>query len=387
MSYAVATAVFWTSAALIVYTYVAYPAILWLLTRRRRDGGRVLQAPHDEALPTVSVLIAAHNEEAVLRSRIENLLALDYPKDKLELVIASDASGDGTVAIAREYEARSVRLFEFTSRTGKAAVLNTVIPNLKGEIAILSDANTFMDTHAVRNLVRWFSNPNVGVVCGRLVLTDPVTGRNVDGLYWRYENFLKRCEAKIGGLLGANGGIYAIRRSLFGGIRRDTIVDDFVIPLLTRVRTGCAILYDDAAIAYEETPPEIAAEFQRRARIGAGGFQSIAVLWPLFNPLRGAIAFTFISHKLLRWLCPFFILGLAISNVVLVNSGIYGLTLVTGIVLLSVALAGQLLPGGSGVGRVMRLATMFATMNAALLVGFFRWASGRQQGVWERTAR
>lgn len=384
--YAVATAVFWTSVAFIVYTYVAYPAILWLLTLRR-GGGRLPQAPDDVALPTVSVLIAAHNEEAVLRSRIENLLALDYPKDKLELVIASDASSDGTVAIAREYEAQSVRLFEFTSRTGKASVLNAVIPNLKGEFAILSDANTFMDRNVVRSLVRWFRDPQVGVVCGRLVLTDSVTGRNVDGLYWRYENFLKRCEAKIGGLLGANGGIYAIRRSLFAGIRRDTIVDDFVIPLLTRVRTGCAILYDEAAIAYEETPPEIAAEFQRRARIGAGGFQSIGVLWPLLNPLRGAIAFTFISHKLLRWLCPFFILGLAVSNVVLVNIGIYGLTLVTGIVLLSVALAGQLLPGGSGVGRVMRLATMFATMNAALLVGFFRWATGRQQGVWERTAR
>ena len=220
------------------------------------------------------VLIAAHNEESVIRSRIENLLALDYPKDKLELVIASDASRDATVTIVREYEDRAVRLVEFVERTGKAAVLNAAIPRLSGEIAVLSDANTIMEPGAVRNLARWFRDAQIGVVCGKLVLTDPTTGRNVDSSYWRYETSLKRYEGQIGGLLGANGGIYAIRRALFQGIPPDTIVDDFVTPLLARVRTGCAIVYDEAAIAYEETPPEIGAEFRRRARIGPVVFRA-----------------------------------------------------------------------------------------------------------------
>lgn len=384
--YATAFFVFWGCVALVAYTYVIYPVLLIVLAAMRRTVVPP-EAASDADLPHVSILIVAHNEEAVIRERVENLLSLDYPREKLELVIASDNSKDQTVDIVSEYEAQGVRLFAFTSRTGKAAVLDTVIPKLSGSIAILSDANTMMDRHAVRRLIRWFGDPKVGVVCGKLVLTDPATGTNVDSVYWRFETLLKRCEGKLGALLGANGGIYALRRSVFQGVRHDTIVDDFVIPLLARVRTGCRIMYDESAIAYEETPPEIAVEFRRRARIGAGGFQSISVLWPLLNPRSGWIAFTFISHKVLRWLCPFFLLGLAAANLVLVNIGIYGVTLVVGLILGGVALLGQYLSLGSSAGKVVRLTTMFATMNAALLVGFFRWASGRQQGVWERTAR
>jgi cellulose synthase/poly-beta-1,6-N-acetylglucosamine synthase-like glycosyltransferase len=378
--------VFWGCAALIVYAYMVYPVLLVTLGALRRATVAPPE-PNDADLPSVSVLVVAHNEESVIRERIDNLLALDYPKDRLELVIASDSSRDRTADIVNEYSGRGIQLIAFTERTGKSAVLDAVIPRLKGSIAVLSDANTMMEPSAVRRLVRWFQNPRVGVVCGKLVLTDPVTGTNVDSLYWRFETLLKRSEGRLGALLGANGGIYAIRRSVFHGLSHDTIVDDFVIPLLARVRTGCAIIYDESAIAYEETPPEIAVEFRRRARIGAGGFQSLGVLWPLLDPRNGWIALTFFSHKVLRWLCPFFLLGLAVANLVLVDSGIYGVTLLVGLVLAAVALLGQYLSLRSSAGRALRLTTMFATMNAALLVGFFRWASGRQRAAWDRTAR
>jgi cellulose synthase/poly-beta-1,6-N-acetylglucosamine synthase-like glycosyltransferase len=384
--YTAAAIVFWSCAALIIYTYLIYPLVLMVLARRRRGLARPDQAA-DRFLPTVSVLIVAHNEESIIRERIENLLDIDYPRDKLELVVASDASRDRTCAIVREYSDQAVAVVELPSRAGKAAVLDSVIPALIGEIVVLSDANTMMDRDAIRRLIRWFSDPHVGIVCGKLVLTDPATGSNVDSLYWRYETFLKRCEAKLGGLLGANGGIYALRRSLFSGVRHDTIVDDFVIPLLAQVRTGCRLVYDETAVAREETPPEIAIEFRRRARIGAGDFQSITLLWPLLNPRRGAVAFTFFSHKLLRWLCPFFLLGLAAANVLLVNVGIYGVSLAVGIALCSAAIAGLHLQLPSATGRAIRLAAMFAAMNAALLVGFFRWATGHQPGAWERTVR
>ena len=381
-----ALVVFWCCAGLVAYTYILYPVLLLVFAALQRPITPPAEV-EDAELPTVSVLIVAHNEEESIRARIQNLLVLDYPKDKLELVIASDSSRDATVAIAKEYAGQSVRVFDFSARTGKAAVLDAVIPKLSGSIAVLSDANTMMDADAVRRLARWFLDPDVGVVCGKLVLTDPSTGKNVDSLYWRFETLLKRCEGKLGALLGANGGIYALRRSLFQGIRHDTIVDDFVIPLLAHIRTGCRIVYDESAIAYEETPPEIATEFRRRARIGAGGFQSISVLWPLLNPRQGWIAFTFFSHKVLRWLCPFFLLGLAVANVLLANVGIYGFSLAVGVLLCGTALLGHYSSVGSSAGRAVRLTTMFATMNAALMVGFFRWATGRQQGVWERTAR
>ena len=382
----IAFVVFWGCAALIVYAYIVYPVLLVTLGALRRAPAAPREL-NDAALPGVSVLVVAHNEESVIRERIDNLLALDYPKDKLELVIASDSSRDRTVDIVNEYSGRGIQLEAFMERTGKSAVLDAVIPRLKGSIAVLSDANTMMEPSAVRRLVRWFQNPQVGVVCGKLVLTDPVTGTNVDSLYWRFETLLKRSEGRLGALLGANGGIYAIRRRVFQGLSHDTIVDDFVIPLLARVRTGCAIIYDESAIAYEETPPEIAVEFRRRARIGAGGFQSLAVLWPLLDPRNGWIALTFFSHKVLRWLCPFFLIGLVAANLVLVNKGFYGVSLLVGLVLAAVALLGQYVSFGSSAGRALRLTTMFATMNAALLVGFFRWASGRQRAAWDRTAR
>jgi cellulose synthase/poly-beta-1,6-N-acetylglucosamine synthase-like glycosyltransferase len=384
--YTTAFVVFWGCAALIVYAYIVYPVLLVTLGALRRAPAAPREL-NDADLPSVSVLVVAHNEESVIRERIDNLLALDYPKDKLELVIASDSSRDRTVDIVKEYSGRGIQLVAFMERTGKSAVLDAVIPRLEGSIAVLSDANTMMEPLAVRRLVRWFQNPQVGVVCGKLVLTDPVTGTNVDSLYWRFETLLKRSEGRLGALLGANGGIYAIRRSVFQGLSHDTIVDDFVNPLLARVRTGCAIVYDELAIAHEETPPEITVEFRRRARIGAGGFQSLAVLWPLLDPRNGWISLTFFSHKVLRWLCPFFLIGLVAANLVLVNKGFYGVSLLAGLVLATVALLGQYVSFGSSAGRALRLTTMFATMNAALLVGFFRWASGRQRAAWDRTAR
>jgi len=381
--HSVAAFVFWTCSGLVVYAYAIYPLLLWLLA-----SGRPERLPTPGELPSVSVLIVGHNEEAVIGERIDNLLGLDYPVGKLELVVASDGSSDRTVEIVRQYESRGVRLVAFPFRSGKAAVLNMVVPTLRGDVAVLSDANTMTDRLAVRHLARWFSDPGVGVVCGKLILFDPVSGQNVDSIYWRYETFLKMCEGRLGALLGANGAIYAIRRTVFGGLPSDTIVDDFVIPLLARLRTGCTIVYDAAATALEETPKEISSEFKRRARIGAGDFQSIPLLWPLLDPRRGWIAFTFFSHKLLRWLCPFFLLGAAVSNVMLADRGVYGFSLAIQTAIYGAAVVGRFLSLGPGAaGKAMRLATMFTAMNAALFVGFFRWATGRQNGMWERTAR
>lgn len=377
---------FWTCAALIAHTYVIYPMLVWCLARAL---GPVRPPPEIDAdhTPVLSLLIAAHNEEAVIEERLKNALALDYPPDRLEIVVASDGSTDRTADIVRGYADRGVRLIEFTERHGKAATLNRAIPQVGGEIVLLSDANTDLDPLAPRRLVRWFQDPAVGVVCGRLVLTDPRTGRNADSLYWRYETTIKQCEARLGALLGANGAIYAIRRSVYTAIPDETIIDDFVIPLLARLRSGCSIVYDTQALANEQTAPDVREEFRRRVRIGAGNFQSIRLLWPLLDPRRGFVAFAFFSHKLLRWFCPFFLIGLMVSSAALIDRPFYQTAFIAQAVLYVIACAAGVAPRGLKLPKLVQLATLFAGMNAALFVGFWRWLCRKGHGSWEPTTR
>ena len=372
--------------ALVAYVYLGYPVLIWGLSRR---FGRPPIPPPVEAadLPSVTLLVVAHNEEADIRARIENALALNYPRDRFEIVIASDGSSDATNEIVRSFADRGVVLFDYPTNRGKARTLGDAIARIGSDVVVLSDANTHMERDAVRRLAEWFVEPAVGVVCGKLVLVDPATGRNVDGVYWKYETFLKKCEGRLGALLGTNGAIYAIRRSHFPGVTAGVLVDDFVIPLQARLRTGCRLLYDHRAVAVEETPAELGSEFARRARIGAGGYQAIGLLWRLLAPRHGWVAFTFLSHKLLRWLCPFFLVFAAAGNLALVRYPAFQVLLALQLAFYASALGAAALPSRPRFLRYFRLGTMFVLMNAALLAGFFRWAFGPGTGTWRRTTR
>jgi cellulose synthase/poly-beta-1,6-N-acetylglucosamine synthase-like glycosyltransferase len=377
-----------TSLGLVAYAYSGYPALIWLMSRLfGRERQHMRQA--ESQLPSVTLLIAAHNEEAEIAARIRNALAIRYPADRFEIVIASDGSTDRTVAIARQFNDPRLRVLDFRMRRGKTAVLNDVLTNqVDSEIVILSDANTVNCEHSVRRLAEWFTDSSIGVVCGKLILTDPAGGRNADGLYWKYETFLKLCESRLGALLGSNGGIYAIRRSAFTPLPDNTLVDDFVLPLLARQRTGCQIVYDRDAVATEETPATMACEYHRRARIGAGGFQSIGILKGLLHPRHGWVMFTFLSHKVLRWLCPFFLIlalfGAAALTVL--NPDHIGLLAVQ-LAFYMLAVAAGSLPTRPKFLKVLRLPALFTMMNAALFVGFLRWLRGPGNGTWRRTER
>jgi cellulose synthase/poly-beta-1,6-N-acetylglucosamine synthase-like glycosyltransferase len=386
MVWPIAEVTLWTALGLVGYSYVVYPFFVWICSRGfgGRDAAPLLDDPD---LPTVTLLIAAHNEERWIRARVENALAVDYPPEKFEILVASDGSRDATAPIVREFAERGVRLLDFQQNRGKATVLNDAVPQAGGAIIVFSDANTLFEPMAIRSLVRWFAEPKIGAVCGRLVLTDPETGKNVDSLYWKYETFLKKCESRLGALLGANGAIYALRREDYVPIPPDTIVDDFVIPLVARLRTGRGVIYDSDAVAHEECPPGIADEFGRRARIGAGGFQSIVRLWPLLLPSQGWISLTFFSHKILRWLCPFLLIAALFANLVCLDRPWGPPLLVAQIAFYAVSLAGRLTSGVGIVSRLFRLPAMFTSMNLALLCGFWRWVSGRQRGIWQRTTR
>jgi cellulose synthase/poly-beta-1,6-N-acetylglucosamine synthase-like glycosyltransferase len=349
--------------AAVVYAYVAYAVLAWTLSRvvRTRQSNDDSQA---NSLPSISLLIAAHNEEDCIAARIRNALELDYPRERLDIFVASDGSSDRTCEIVREFESQGVRLLDYRQNRGKSTTLNASFPQTTGELVVFSDANTMYERDALQQLVRPFADPNVGIVCGKLILQDPSTGKNVDSMYWRYETFLKKCEGKIGALLGANGAIYAIRRDLFVPIPDNTIVDDFVIPLLAKLRHGCRIVYEPAAIAYEETPCSIRAEFRRRSRIGAGGYQSLALLWPLLSPRFGWTAFAFFSHKVLRWMVPFLLLGMIVCNVFLLGEPLYQITMGAQVLFFGLSVVGSMVPGRNLAVRVMRLATMFSRRDS-----------------------
>ena len=376
-------ACFWIFSVLIAYPYVIYPPLIWILSRLL---GREPRAP-DITAPSLSLLIVARNEEGVIQRRIDNALALEYPPGRIEVVVASDGSSDQTAGIVRQNAHRGVRLIELAGSGGKASALNAAFPQLSGDIVLLSDANTEFDPSAARQLARWFADPAVGVVCGRLILLDPLTGRNADGLYWRFETMLKVCEARLGALLGANGAIYAVRRSVYPALPDRTIVDDFVVPLLARLRHGCAVLYDSTAIAHEASAPSLREEFRRRCRIGAGDFQSLALLWPLLNPRRGFVSFTFFSHKLLRWLCPFFLIGSLASSAALAGRPFFRVTACAQLSFYAVSAVVMVAPRRVPLPRIVMLATMFVSMNAALLTGFWVWLMGSGLGLWEPTRR
>ena len=381
--------VLWVSIGLILFSYGIYPILIMALSRL--FGRQVSTKPFSQGeLPTVSLLVSALNEQDVIAARIENNLAQTYPADRLQIVVASDGSTDRTAEIVQAYEARfpgRVRLIDSKERRGKATVLSETLPFVSGDIVVLSDANTMFEREAISRLVRWFRDDSIGVVCGKLVLIDPASGTNVDGLYWRYENLLKKCEGRLGALLGANGAIYALRKAEFVPIPRDTIIDDFSIPLLIKLKHRKRIVYDVEAVATEDSAADVRAEFKRRVRIGAGGFQSMVRLGRLASPAYGWTSFAFVSHKVLRWLCPFFLLAALAANLILLGQPFYQAILAAQLAFYVAAIVGAYLPGASRASRVVRLTTMFTSMNLALGIGFWRWISGQQRGTWQRTAR
>ena len=332
------------------------------------------------------MVIAAYREESVIFDRLTNATQLDYPTDRLEILIGCDGDEDLTGDLVSNFEDSRVRLVQYPQRRGKASVLNDTVPQAMGDIIVFSDANTNMSSDALKKLVRHFVDPEVGGVCGQLVLTDPSTGKNVDGVYWRFENFLKRNEARLGALLGVNGAIYAIRRELFSEIPSNTIVDDFLIGMRIHLRDR-KLIYEPDAKAFEETAPSILGEYHRRVRIGAGNIQSLQWLHPLLNPKRGSLALTFFSHKVMRWLCPILMLIALVTNVLLVGELFYGRILGLQILFYAAAMIGFKISPGGGWKKPARLPAMFVAMNAALLMGVFRLVGTTQSGTWKRTER
>lgn len=389
--------IFWLALLAIFYTYAGYPMLLFVLSglhQLRSDwryvsGGRSRRASPAATLPRVAVLVAAFNEERHIAERIRNLLAQSYPPHLLRILVGSDGSSDGTeqeVAPLLRGDPERIVWRGFTARRGKPSVINDLASLAGEDILVFTDANTSFAPDTVLNLVRHFDDARTGCVCGELrLLTDGSTD-NQDHLYWRYERLLKFFESRLGALLGANGGVYALRRALYTPIPPNTIVDDFWISMES-VAAGYRCVYDPEAVATEGIPARIQDEFGRRVRIGIGNYQALRKFAHLLNPLRGTVALTFFSHKCLRWLVPHAMLLALVTNVLLLDRPLYRWTLGLQLGFYAIALIGHLLGRQGATPRPLRVPVFLVSMNVALMVGFWKYLSGSFSGAWARTER
>lgn len=372
--------IFILSVFLIAYTYVLYPFLLLLVSRfvRRRAG-------HDLGgdYPLVSVVIAAHDEEKVIEEKIRNTLSLDYPEDKIEVLIGSDGSEDRTDEICRRYSDR-IRFQRIEPRQGKANVLNTLVPMAKGEIILFSDANSMIRKGSLKKLVRHFNNPSVGGVCGRLVLESRTKSvEAIEESYWKYETGIKKLESRIYSTIGANGGIYAIRKEYFKEIPRDTIIDDFWISLVV-LESGKRILFEEDAVATEYISDNTLDEFWRKVRIGSGNIQTFFRKPYIVNQNPLFVFSAYYTHKVVRWLIPFLLISLYFSLFSLSSGPLFlflfhmaNLGLLFSLLCLIIDVR----------NRFINMVGYLAVFNFALLLGYIRYLAGRHTVTWRRAAR
>jgi cellulose synthase/poly-beta-1,6-N-acetylglucosamine synthase-like glycosyltransferase len=385
--------VFWACCLLAAHTYVLYPALLFgasSLIQLWRDS-RHLWAPHDrrratpdpEQLPDVSLIIPAHNEERRLPDKLANLRALEYPKERLTIIFASDGSTDGTNALLRGVEGGNVEVVYLPVRSGKATAVNRAVARSRTDIVVFCDAATLLAPDAVKKLVRHFADPRVGAVCGALRFEASAESRQTEGVYWRYETMLRLMESRLGVTLTASGANYAMRRECFVPFPADTLVEDLLVPVNAR-RAGFRTVYDPAAIATDFAPPTVAGEFTRRVRIATGSFRALGQV--LRRPLDPLTAFAFISHKLLRWLLPFLLLGMLLANGALLGRPLYRVLFGAQLVFYTWAAVGCIFRRRVKGIRYALVAYYLLAMHLAFLVGFARFLTGHRGVAWRRVS-
>ncbi|HSA99599.1 MAG TPA: glycosyltransferase family 2 protein [Anaerolineales bacterium] len=380
-----------------MYAYFGYPLLIFLLSK-------LISKPETYPVnqPPVTLLIAAYNEESVIESKIRNSLAIDYPKDLFQVLIVADGSTDKTCEIVKRYTTSGIDLLFQPERRGKMAAINRALPQTRGEIIVFSDANNYYPEDAICSLIRPFGDPRVGAATGAKVIEqgDGSLGTS-EGLYWKYESFIKKQESRLVSCTSAAGEMLAVRKSLYSPPPENVINDDFYIAMQI-VRKGYRLVYVPEAKSIERISPSAEDEVTRRTRINAGRFQAIAMARQVLPLKRPILVWQILSHKFLRPLVPFGMIGAALFNLLAVlfppeSQGVLILSkpysaLFLGLQVLFYALAWL----GSKYGnrgeqnkllRLFYLPTFLTNSNWAALLGFFRFLRGGQSHLWERIAR
>ncbi len=367
--------IFWLSIAVPVYAYFGYPVVLLALRSLIHRGVR--KAPVE---PFVSLLIPAYNEGDVIARKIRDSLALDYPAERMEIVVASDGSKDDTAQTAQSFEdGDRIRVLAFPVNRGKIATLNASVPELRGEIVVFSDAAAMLFRDSVRKLVANFADPRVGAVSGRytVVKADEVDIGKSEDFYWKYETYLKVQESQIASTLGGHGHLHAIRKDLYPYPPPGTINDDYIIPVSVLAK-GYRAIYEPEAIVYEEAHEM--AGFGRRVRIMAGNLQQLREIKGLLWPLRPLPLFFFLSHKASRLLVPFAMVTSLAANVFLLKSPFYAALFCLQAVFYTMALLGtvfQMRP------KTLLLPFYFCMINAATFFGLYHALTSRRRMAWK----
>jgi poly-beta-1,6-N-acetyl-D-glucosamine synthase len=385
-----ALVVFWIGLAIVFYTYVGYGIVLYILSKLKRRRSTLIDQP-DNHLPEITVLIAAYNEENYIEEKLVNTLQLDYPKNKMSVFVVTDGSTDSTPDLVKKFHA--VKLFHEPQRKGKIHAVNRVMKAIDTTIVIFSDANTILNKQALRNIVRHYQDPTVGGVAGEKRIfkkaEDNASGAG-EGIYWKYESFLKKKDAEVYSIVGAAGELFSVRTKLYQEPAENIIIEDFFLSMKIAA-SGYRFMYEPDAYAMETASANVEEEWKRKVRICAGGFQAMSKLTYLLNPFKyGILSFQYISHRVLRWsLAPLFLPLIFLSNLwlALQGSSFYALILAGQVLFYALAALGYALKDKEISIKGFFVPYYFSVMNLAVYAGFVRYCKGRQSVVWEKAKR
>jgi len=386
--------IFWTCLALVVYTYVGYGALLWLILKVRGLFARSKEPPlpADSDLPPMTLMICAYNEEEVIAEKMENIRQLDYPRERLCVMWVTDGSTDHSNELLGQYP--EVTLVFSPERRGKAVAMEHGLKENRSPFVVFTDANTMLNSGALREIARQFTKPGVSCVAGEKRVAARNKGQTAaesEGLYWRYESKLKQWDSDLYSAMGAAGELFAVRMEHYRRPPQNALLDDFMMSMLM-VADGHRIAYTGQAYAMEYGSANMHEESKRKRRIAAGGLQSTWWLRRLMNPLRHPkVAFQFVSHRVLRWtVTPLAMLALIPLNIALVAAGagtIYTVILLLQLLFYTAALAGWMLARNGRKSRLLNVPAYFLFMNLNVFIGIGYLFTHRHSGAWEKAAR
>jgi len=366
--------IFWIFVALSIYSYIVFPVSLLVIAKIARRPWR-----REYIKPFVSVVISAYNEEKIVAKKIENTLGLDYPTEEFEILVVSDGSKDNTENIVRSFDDKRIALRAFEERSGKTLCLNRTVPEAKGDIVLFTDANSMFNSDMLIKLVRNFADREVGLVTGWTRYGEVNRAEDTTGMYSRFERLIKIHESHVSSCVGADGAVFAMRKELYKTLRADDI-NDFVIPLHV-IRQGRRVVMDPDVYCFEKSADETVKEYQRQVRITNRTLNAIRRNLEFLNPLKyGWFTYFLLSHKIMRFLVPFFLIAAFGTNLMLLGrSHLYSITLGIQLTALAVAMLGIL---GFAGGKITDLAKFFLVTLLAQLSAWFRTFAGRSDTMW-----